>query len=110
MIYTLNTHFKKKIEVQLIYDVVLVSSAQQSDSVTHVYISILFQILFHYSLLQDIEYSSVLYSRSLLFTYFIYSRVYMLSQTPNLSPVPAPPSPFVTLVSSISVGLFLFCK
>ena len=66
------------IEVELIYNVVLVSSVQQSDSVIHIYI--LFQILFHYRLLQDIEYSSLcyIYSRSLLFTYFIYSSVCML--------------------------------
>ena len=42
------------IEIQLIYNLVLVSGVQQSDS----YIYILFQILFHYKLLQDIEYSS----------------------------------------------------
>ena len=45
-------------EVQLIYKVVLVSSVQQSDSVIY----ILFQILFHYRLLQDIEYSSLCYT------------------------------------------------
>ena len=43
------------------YNIVLVSDAQQSDSVTriYVYIYIFFSILFHYSLLQDIEYSSL---------------------------------------------------
>ena len=35
------------IEVQLVYNVVLVSGVQHSDSVTHIYIS----ILFHYNLL-----------------------------------------------------------
>ena len=68
---------KKKfflIKVELIYNVVLVSSVQQSDSVLYIYIYIYiyiylpFQILFHYRLLQDIEYRfPVLYSRSLLF-------------------------------------------
>ena len=38
----------------------LVSSAQQSDLV--VCISILFQIIFHYRLLQEIEYSSLCYT------------------------------------------------
>ena len=38
----------------------LVSSVYQSDSVIHLYI--LFQILFHYRLLQDIEYSSLCYT------------------------------------------------
>ena len=45
-----------KIEVQLIYNVVLISGVQQSDSVVHIY------ILFHYSLLQDTEYSSLCYT------------------------------------------------
>ena len=56
---------------------VLVSGVEQSDSVIHTHISILFQILFHYRLLQSIEFP-VLYSRSLLIIYFIYSSVYML--------------------------------
>ena len=43
------------IEVWLIYNVVLVSGVQQSDSVIH----ILLQILFHDRLSQDIEYSSL---------------------------------------------------
>ena len=42
-------------EVQLIYNVVLISAVQQSDSVVHIYI--LFHILFHYGLSQDIGYS-----------------------------------------------------
>ena len=45
---------KKIIEVYLIYHV-LVSGVQQSDSVTYIYVSILFQILFPYGLLQNIE-------------------------------------------------------
>ena len=43
------------------YNVVLVSGVQQSDSVTHVYI-VLFQILFHHWLLKDIEYRSLCYT------------------------------------------------
>ena len=52
-------------EVQLIYNVVLVSSVQQSDSVIHIYriyIYILFYILFHYRLLHVIEYSFLCYT------------------------------------------------
>ena len=45
--------------VELIYNVVLVSGVQQSNSVIHMHIYILFPILFHYRLLQDIEYSSL---------------------------------------------------
>ena len=50
-------------EVQLIYNVVLVSTTQPSDSVIHVYtyIRILFQIVFPYRLLQNIECSSLYY-------------------------------------------------
>ena len=40
----------------LIYNVVLVFDVQQSDSETYIYIYVIFQILSHYSLLQDIEY------------------------------------------------------
>ena len=51
-------------EVQLICNNVLDSGAQHSDSVTYIYIHtyILFQILFPYRLLQDIEYSSLCYT------------------------------------------------
>ena len=45
------------IEAWLIYSVVLISAVQHSDSVIH--ICILFHILFHYGLSQDIEYSSL---------------------------------------------------
>ena len=49
--------FKKKIEVELIYNIVLliISSVQQSGTYIH------FQILFHFSLLQDIECSCFYY-------------------------------------------------
>ena len=43
------------IEVYLIYNVVLVSGIQQSDSVIHTHKSTLFQILFPYRLLQNTE-------------------------------------------------------
>ena len=46
-----------KIEVELIYKLMLVSAVQQSDSLIH----ILFHILFHYGSLQNIEYSSLCY-------------------------------------------------
>ena len=47
------TILKKFIGVYFSYNVVLVSGVQQSDSVIH--ISILFQILFPYRLLQNID-------------------------------------------------------
>ena len=52
--------------MQLICNVMLVSGIQQSNSATSIYqysyLFILFQIHFHYSLLQDIEYSSLYYT------------------------------------------------
>ena len=58
------------IEVELIYNIMLVSGVQQSDSDIYicicvcvcVYIYILFQILFPYRLLQNIQYSSLCYT------------------------------------------------
>ena len=53
------------IEIQLIYNVLLVSDIQQSDSVIHAYIYIFFRyVLFHHRLLQDIDYSSLCYTIS----------------------------------------------
>ena len=46
------------IEVQLIYNVVLISAVQQSDSVIHIY-TFFSMFFFHYGLSQDIEYSSL---------------------------------------------------
>ena len=47
------------IGVELIDNVVLVSGVQQSDSVIHIHVSILFQIIFPLRLLQNIEQSSL---------------------------------------------------
>ena len=46
----------------MINDVVLVSGVQQSDSVIHIHVSILSQILFPVRLLQNIEQSSLCYT------------------------------------------------
>ena len=47
----------------MINNVVLVSGVQQGDSVTlHIHVSILFQILFPFRLLQNIEQSSLCYT------------------------------------------------
>ena len=45
-------------EVELIYNIVFISAVQQSGSVMHIW-TFFFYILFHYGLLQDIEYSSL---------------------------------------------------
>ena len=54
-------------QIQLIYNVVLVSDEHQSDSIicvhVHIYIYVFFfYILFHYRLFQDIEYNPLCYT------------------------------------------------
>ena len=54
-------------------------------------------------------YFPVLYSKSLLFIYFIYGNVHLL--IPYSQFIPTPPFPLVTIsLFSMSVSLFLFCK
>ena len=48
--------------VELIDNVVLLSAVQQSDSVIHIHVFILFQILFPFRLLHNIEQSSLYYT------------------------------------------------
>ena len=61
----MSTYYIFLIEVLLIYNVVLVSCVEQSDSDIYIYIYvcvcvyIYMYILFHYGLLQEIEYSSL---------------------------------------------------
>ena len=79
------------IGVQLTNNVVVVSGVQQSDSVIHIYVymSILFQVLFPYRLLQNIEYSSLGYTVGpcwLSIKYIVMCVCY--SQTPNLPSLP----------------------
>ena len=47
------------IDLSLIYNVLLISAKQQNDAIIHTYS---FNILFHYGLLQDIEYTSLRYT------------------------------------------------
>ena len=69
------------IRAWLINSVVFVSVVQQSDSVTHTHMCILFQILFPFRLLQKIEQTSLCYidfqQTSLSAIYFKYSSVYL---------------------------------
>ena len=52
---------------------VLVSGVQQSDSVVQIYVSLLFQTLFPFRLLQSTEQSSLCYTAGLLLViYFIF--------------------------------------
>ena len=48
------------IDILWIYNVLLISTVQQNDSVIHVYL-LFFYILFHFGLSQDTEYSSLCY-------------------------------------------------
>ena len=96
------------IEVQLIFNVVLISAVQQSDSVLHIYI--LFHILSHYGLSQDTEYSSLCYTVGPCCLSILYIIVCICqSQTPT----PSLPT-FLPLgnysLFSMSVSLFLFCR
>ena len=88
------------IEGQLIYNVVLISNVQQSDLVIYIYINthmyIVFQILFHYRLLQDINIVPCAITRSLLFVYLYTAVCICYSQTPNLS---LPPLVTISLFS-----------
>ena len=70
---SVNVYYSLFIEVCLIYNV-LVSGVQQSDSVIHAYRSFFFQILFPCRLLQEIEHSSLCYSRILLLPCLGYHR------------------------------------
>ena len=69
----------------------LMFPAWQADSLpmSHLGSLYIFQILISYGLLQDIEYSSLCYSRSLLCIYFIYKSVYLLiSNSQFILPLP----------------------
>jgi len=94
---------KKIIGDMLIYNLVLVSGVQQSDSVTHIFN--LFQILFPYRLLQNIE-----YRRSCSVIYFLYWLCVYVHLKLLMYPS-AQSSPLVTIsLFSNCVSLFLFCK
>ena len=54
-IFIYHLYLKNFSGVQFLYNVVLVSGGQQSDSVIHIHIFILFQIFFPYRILQNIE-------------------------------------------------------
>ena len=93
-----------KIEVQLIYNIMLVSGIQQSNSDTYI-----FQILLHYRLLQDIEYSSLCYAVSpWCLSIFCIVVCICESYTSNLSLL-ASLFPLATIsLFSMSVSLFRF--
>ena len=70
----------------MVNNVVLVLGVQQSDSVIHIHVSILFQILFPFRLLQNIEQSSLCYTVGFCWLAILNIVVCVCqSQTPNLS-------------------------
>ena len=81
----------------------LISALQQSDIVIHTHIYILFYILLHYGLSQDIE-SSFLYFRTLLLIQSVCNSLHLL--TPDSQSIPSQPPP--PQVSSLGLRLFLF--
>ena len=74
---TLFFHF---IEIQVIYNVVLISAIQQNDSVIHS--DILFYIHFHYDLSQDIEYSFLCYTTGSCCLSILYINIWEFSESP----------------------------
>ena len=57
----------------MIYSVVLVSGVQQRDSVLHIHMFILFQILSPHRLPQNVEESPMFYTLSPCWLYYVYS-------------------------------------
>ena len=77
----------------MINNIVLVSGVQQSDSVIHIHVSILFQILFPFRLLHNIEQGSLCYTVGPCCLSILNIAVCTCQlQIPNLSlPLPLPP-------------------
>ena len=59
----------------MINNVVLVSGVQQSDSLIHTHVPILFQVLFPFRLLQNTEYGSLCYTVGPCWLPFLYTGV-----------------------------------
>ena len=88
----------------------LISAEQQSDSVTHMYI--LFYILFHYGLTQDVEYSSCASWWDLVvYPFYIYSLFLFLLSHTQLFAIPWMAACQTPLSSTVSQSLLKFmCK
>ena len=88
----------------------LISAVQQSDSVIHTG-TFFFKILFHYGLLQDIEYSSLCCTAGLCCLSILNIIVCICeSETPSPSLLHPSPRLATTSVFSLSVSLFLFWR
>ena len=111
---SIKAHIFKKfvfcIGVLLINNAVFISCVLPSDSVTHIQVSILFQILFPFRLLQNIGQSSLCYAVGPGWLSVLNIAVCRCqSQTP-IYPSPSPFPPVTINSFSKSVSLFLFCK
>ena len=85
----------------------LVSGVQQSDSVIHIFL----QIIFHYRLLPNIEYSSLCYRVNPCCLSILYRVVYISVNLILLVYLPLSLSPLITIsLFSVSMHLFLFFK
>ena len=78
-------------EVQLIYNVVLVSAVQKRESAIHIHISPLFWISFPFRSPQSIEQSSLCYKQVLISYLFYTQQCICQSQSPNHPTPPYPP-------------------
>ena len=97
----------KKTEVQLIYNVVPVSAAQQNYSVINIYIHIILYILFHYGLSQDMNIVPCAI-RTLLFTHSKCNSLHL--PTPNSQSIALPPSSPLEITNLFSIFFMLFKK
>ena len=95
-----------EITVSLIYQVLLIPAVQQSDSVVHIYAFLFKNLLFHYGLSQDIEYSSLCYTIGLDCLSIPYVKAY-ICYAPPPTPFTWPP-PRQQPVCSLCLR-FCFC-
>ena len=97
---------KNIIGVQVIYNIVLVSSVQQSESAICIYKATLFQILFPSRLLQNMEQSSLCYTVGPCQLSVLQMVVHICQpQTPNLfSPAPPPPATLISICLCLSLS------
>ena len=99
---------KNCVEVELIYNVVLISGVQQSESVIYIYMYPCFGGFFshfsHYRVLSKVSYATQL----ALVVYFIYSSLHM-SISASQFILPSYPLVIISLFSTYVILLF-FCK
>ena len=96
------------IGVQLLYNVVLVSAVQPSESVIHIHISPLFWISFPFRSPQSTEQSSLCYAVGSHQLSILYIVVYIYMSIPISQFIPPTPSPLITIIRSLDLCLY-FC-